>query len=792
MSFVNFPAALPFFESLHKKELLEKLISELGNERQVLGDIAALRIKDGEQEEQPRHPFMDAFEKEANLTLTNNGALTHASTTDACLDLFYGIDSVQPDGREALLNASWKQDPSLTLHIIFYARSIHRGKSLKESFFGAYCWLLQNHPQTAITNLHVLIDGTVRSEAELQKSIRDKKNGQQAKSEGWEMVSEEKYELLTRRDFLTHGYWKDLGTLLTIYCQGELKENCSTYKALQWPRVTRDKKVRRIARRERTIRYNLRLAMNEEDRKKNVEENHVKHMESNGVKKEEARALRLKTRVERNKIVSDLLENDKTYRALHFTVATLFANQLKTDLAQLEKNKADIEANRLNNGPHALGFNLSLAAKWAPSLGFSFDKNTFLATSIGELLFPPCSHQDKDEPRVHYLNKVRELYRKEYLAPLRKALNITEHFMAPGKWDTVDIRHMPSVCLQKNMGSFFKHAPETVLNYMAEVSAGTKKVSGATIAPNELVYRVIYGNIPKSVASFIRKAPELSLKYTTAQTELVNGQWNTLIESIRNTSALASNKDKDGNEKKSIDLGECMAICDVSGSMMCGANFNEPEKQPLNAAIGLSLVVSNLAKPPFNGAIITFTSEPSLFKVKTDLTFTEQVNTIMEGPVGYNTDICKVFTDVLLPMAKKHKLAPEDMVKRLFIFTDMEFDGAPNGMDEYLTTQEFIRKQYEDAGYKVPELVWWNLCSAAAYRSHNRMNTPVTKDDTGVSLLSGFSASMIKTFLDGDVGDSDDIEEENDNESNKATSTPVDFMKKAVCHESFNGLIVVD
>lgn len=792
MSFVNYPAALPFFESLHKDELLDKLISELGNERQVLGDIAALKIKEGKEEE-PKHPFMDAFEKEANLTRTTNGALTHASTTDACLDLFYGIDSVQPEGREALLKASWKQDALLTLHTIFYARSIHRGKSLKESFFGAYCWLLQNHPQTAIKNLHVLIDGTIRSEAELQKNIRDKKNGQQAKSEGWEMVSEENYELLTRRDYLTHGYWKDLGTLLTIYCQGQLNEKCDTYKALQWPRDVRaDKQARRVARRERIIRYNLRMAMNEEDKKKNIEENHVKHLENNRVKKEEARALRLKTRVERNNTVCSLLENDKTYRALHFTVATLFAKQLKDDLAQLEKNKADIKANKLKDGLHALGFNLSLAAKWAPSLGFSHDKNTFLATSIGELLFPPCSHQDKDESRVHYLNKVRELYRKEYLAPLRKALDITEHYMAPGKWDAVDIRHMPSVCLQKNMGPFFKHAPETVLKYMAEVSAGTKKVSGATLGPNELVHRVMTGSIPKSMEGFLRKAPELSQEYTKAQTELVNGQWNTLIESIRNTSVLANSKDKDGNGKKRIDLGECMAICDVSGSMMGGANINEPEKQPLKAAIGLSLVVSNLAKPPFNGAIITFTSEPSLYKVKTDLTFSEQVNTILQGPVGYNTDLCKVFTDVLLPMAKKHNLAPQDMVKRLFIFTDMEFDGAPNGMDQYLTTQEFIRKQYNDAGYEVPELVWWNLCSARAYRSHSRMNTPATKDDTGVSLLSGFSSAMIKTFLDGDVEDSDDVEDENDNESSKPSSTPVDFMKKAVCHESFNGLVVVD
>ncbi|KAG2236442.1 hypothetical protein INT48_003232 [Thamnidium elegans] len=797
MSFINYPSALPYFESLHKEDLLLDLVKKLGNEQQVAGDIASLKIED-DKEKEDSHPFMDAFDKVANLTRTTNGALTNATTEDFCLDLYYGIQSVQPSSRDALLKASWNQDPLLTVHIIFYTRSIPRGKSLLDPFLTSYCWLLLNHPQTAIKNLHMLIDGTVRTDAQLQANKRKEKKLSEAKQDGWEVLSDadDSEELLIRRDFKTHGCWKDLNSLLTIYCQGEVKgrEDHSEYKALIWPRHERQKSARIVSRREQNVRYFLRKSMDKEDAKKNAEECHEKNLKRNEIKKEEARKERLETRERRNKTVCDLLENDETYRALHFTIANMYADQLKTDMAQVEKNKVSIAEKKMMNGRHALGFNLSLAAKWAPSLCLSHDKHTFLATSISELLFPPHQYQETDETRTHYLNKVRELYRKKYLVPLREAMDITEHYKAAGKWDKVDFRHMPSVCLEKSMPLFFKHAPDTVIEYMDEVSKGKKKVSGAALAPNELVHKALSGGVPKKLGEVISRVPGLLEKFVSTQTNMVNGQWNTLIESIRNTSLLASGG-KDDGKKKRIDLGECIAICDVSGSMMGGSD--DPEMSPYNAAIGLSLIVTNLAKPPFNGAIITFTDNPYVLKVNTSDTFTEQVNTVTASEAGFNTDICKVFTEVLLPMAKKHNLAPQDMVKRLFVFTDMEFDENENSMEEFSTTQDFIRKQYNEAGYEMPELVWWNLCSGSSYMSEKKMNAPTTKDEEGTTLLSGFSASMIKTFLDGEVGDDDDgDEEEKEGVDGKVTKkkldNPDDFMKKAVCHESFSGLVVLD
>jgi Domain of unknown function (DUF2828) len=72
-----------------------------------------------------------------------------------------------------------------------------------------------------------------------------------------------------------------------------------------------------------------------------------------------------------------------------------------------------------------------------------------------------------------------------------------------------------------------------------------------------------------------------------------------------------------------------------------------------------------------------------------------------------------VFTKQLLPMAKEAQLPKDEMIKRLFVFSDMEFDesSVQSGAD-WETEHRKVVKAFEEAGYDVPEIVYWNLQGA--------------------------------------------------------------------------------
>jgi hypothetical protein len=56
-----------------------------------------------------------------------------------------------------------------------------------------------------------------------------------------------------------------------------------------------------------------------------------------------------------------------------------------------------------------------------------------------------------------------------------------------------------------------------------------------------------------------------------------------------------------------------------------------------------------------------------------------------------------------------------------------------------------IHRKYEEAGYTVPQVVFWNL------NSHD--NVPVKYNEKGAALVSGFSPSIMTSILAADMED---------------------------------------
>jgi hypothetical protein len=124
-----------------------------------------------------------------------------------------------------------------------------------------------------------------------------------------------------------------------------------------------------------------------------------------------------------------------------------------------------------------------------------------------------------------------------------------------------------------------------------------------------------------------------------------------------------------------------------------------------------------------------------------------------------NTNIQKVF-ELILHTAKINNIPQEELPKRLYIISDMEFDYCAKGAS--LTNFEYAKKLFEDAGYKLPEVVFWNVAS------RNRQQ-PVTKNEQGVLLVSGCTPRLFKMMTDGKLSE----------------STPYEFMMEVLTSERY-------
>ena len=367
------------------------------------------------------------------------------------------------------------------------------------------------------------------------------------------------------------------------------------------------------------------------------------------VASEQASLMREKKRVDLAKRVVDLYAESSKFKALHSAIAQVFAEQLARDLAALKEEKF---------------FNLSLAAKWAPSLDLSYDKRTLMCEAIACHLFPKKSHPDyADLTDEHYTYRVRERLRKEVLVPLRKKLELPEVYMSARKWEELPYNRVPSVAMRTYKEIFERHNPERFKKFLDDVQAGKQKIAAGALLPHEIV---------KDAVENAGQTPNVA--------EL---QWKRMVQDL----------------KEKGKLSNCLAICDVSGSM-CG--------EPMEVCIALGLLVSELCEEPWKGHIITFSARPQLQLVQGD-TLAEKHSFTKRMDWSMNTDFQKVF-DLILSMAVNTSLPPERMVKRLFVFSDMEFDSASTSKDWAGTDYMVIRRKFRTAGYgDPPEIVFWNL-----------------------------------------------------------------------------------
>lgn len=328
--------------------------------------------------------------------------------------------------------------------------------------------------------------------------------------------------------------------------------------------------------------------------------------------------------------------------------------------------------------------NVSLLAKWLPSVNTS-NKN---AVKTAKYI-------------ARYLKMTEEQYRKT-LVQLRRKIDIIENNLREKEY-TFDYSKQPSKAMFKYRNAFLRNDGERYSAFLESVQNGTASMHTGTLMPYDVI------------------SPCLDFSYyegnemSEEQRKAMNITWNSL--------------ENFGNSENSL------AVVDGSGSMYC---FGTP--MPIVAALSLGIYFAERNTGIFHDHFITFSSEPRLVKVK-GRDITEKVRYCAGYNEVANTNLQKVF-ELILKTAVENSVPECDMPKRLYIISDMEFDSCVDNGET--TNFTYAQKLFEHYGYRLPEVVFWNVAS------RNRQ-CAVTKNEQGAVLISGFSPRMFSMAVKGVV-----------------------------------------
>ncbi|XP_054162017.1 uncharacterized protein LOC128959989 [Oppia nitens] len=529
------------------------------------------------------------------------------------------------------------------------------------------------------------------------------------------------------KELVSFGYWKDLLNLLMILLfDGHIPEYMAKDDGKRSKRSVSqmskqnnksvfplyDRLVLRGLRKERQkLKKEMKVVIKKTKFDESLTEIQTKNDESADYKMTptvptRAQALQMSRKI----FLQQRYQTDDKYSKVYDKIVDLFANQLKIDLEKMAK---DIKS-------------ISLAGKWAPTNAHHFDKYLSISLPIGKRLCQLTNKLElKDKPK-----DISEFYQKEVCAPIRKYLKIPEVFMASNQWSDIDYSRVASKCMQKNKSVFIKYDKQRFEEYLKS----KETIAGAVLKPVELVDRGReYMNI-----GFNKEEDNI-------EQQVIEKQWLSLCEDI---------KKKGGGL-----FDNAIAVCDVSGSM---------NGTPMDAAIGLTLLVMYLSAEPWNSLCITFSEKSEFHFVDKDKTFIEKLSSLQTMNWGYNTNFNSVF-NLILNKAVEQRLTNDQLPKVLIVFTDMEFDVAFRDANQ--TNYEMAKKQFEKRGYKLPPIIFWNLRS-----DKTSMSTPVQMNEMGTALLSGYSGQLLSLILKAD-----DLE----------NITPYSMMRSAIDNKRYSKLKVI-
>ena len=327
------------------------------------------------------------------------------------------------------------------------------------------------------------------------------------------------------------------------------------------------------------------------------------------------------------------------------------------------------------------GQSVSLLAKWLPSVNAS----SYETVAAGRRIARALGMSERE-------------YRKT-LVSLRRHLQIIENNLRERDY-TFDYSAQPSQAMLKYRAAFYRNDCDRYSEFLGKVTRGEAKLNASTVAPYQLVdpYLGYDGRL-----SSITEEAALAL----------NATW----ESLTDFSTSGNN----------------LAVIDTSGSMYFSSN-----PKPASVALSLGIYFAEHNTGAFANHFIEFSDKPTLIHIEGD-DFVSRLRYVSSFSRVANTNLEAVF-DVILKAALDGEVPKDQLPERLILISDMEFDSCVGGGE--LTNFEQARLKFEAAGYKLPTVVFWNVCS-------RNEQQPVRMNDAGALLVSGCTPKTFEMVAEG-------------------------------------------
>ena len=348
---------------------------------------------------------------------------------------------------------------------------------------------------------------------------------------------------------------------------------------------------------------------------------------------------------------------------------------------QLIKDATNMSANK----------SVSLCAKWLPSINASSFETRYLANILCKKWGLSPKH-----------------YRKT-LSTLRKYLDVVEVKMSANEWDKIDYEKVPSLANLKYSNAFYRNDTLRRAEYLSSLKNGKAKINALVSQPHEIVRK--YYNQSNGWMHRIK-----------AFDDTLEEMWKAL---------------------PNIYVEDSLIVRDGSGSMTCSVDSNS-NTTCLDVATALTIYCSEHNSNIWKDKFITFSSKPKFVDLSGCKTLRDKLVRCDAEDDCSNTNI-EATMRLILDTAIENNLSQEEMPKNIVIISDMQFDARRGSFNWNKTLFEQIAEDYAEAGYKLPKICFWNVCS-------RELNTiPMQDNELGLVLCSGFSITNLNMFMSGEI-----------------------------------------